>query len=194
MGGTFDPIHNGHLFLAKEIEAKYQLDKIIFVPSKIGPHKIGKVKTSPEMRFQMVQAAIADQASFEVSDIEIRHDGISYSIDTVLALKERYAVDQLFFITGADAILNIESWKNFEELLKQVVFVAASRPTRNKKQTAKEIERILKTYDAKIGIINILGLEISSSDIRSRVEKSMPITYLLPAVVEQMIVDYNLYR
>ncbi len=193
MGGTFDPIHYGHLFLAKEVQYRYQLDKIVFIPAKIPPHKRNRVVTEPALRYQMLKAATNSEPSFVLSDIEIKREGVSYSIDTVETLQEQNPDAQFFFITGADAILKIETWKDFEKLLAEVVFVAATRPNQSDSNLAAEIKRLDDTYNARIAIVDILGLEISSSEIRRRVNRGMPIAYLLPSKVEQMIRENKLY-
>ncbi len=194
MGGTFDPLHNAHLFVAKELQHRYHLDKILFIPSKYGPHKKGSVQSSAELRFQMVAEAIADQADFVASDLELKREGISYSIDTVKLVKAQYPEAEVFFITGADAFLSIETWHQFRELLSLLTFLVATRPTRTDSQLYSEIERIKKAYHAKVELADILDLEISSSDIRKRVREARPITYLVPKSVEKSIEKYNLYQ
>ncbi len=193
MGGTFDPIHLGHLFLAQEVMGAYKLDKVIFVPSKIGPHKINSVKTPPHIRYQMVKCAIADNEHFDVSDIEIKRRGISYTIDTVRVFKQKYKSDSGYFITGADAIVGIESWREYKTLLKDINFIAATRPSLKDEELKAEIDRLNKIYDVEIQMMDMLNLEISSSDIRRRCKEGRPIKYLVPNCVEKIIVERQLY-
>ncbi len=193
MGGTFDPVHLGHLFLAQQVLHAYSLDKVVFVPSKIGPHKLNVVKTSPEMRYKMVEAAIADNKYFSVSDIELKRQGISYTIDTVTHFRNTYKSDSIYFITGADAIVDIEKWRDYQKLLCSVTFIAATRPSLNDDKLKHEINRLNKTYCADIKMMKMLRLEISSSDIRKRYANSEPIKYLVTKSVEQLIVENNLY-
>ncbi len=194
MGGTFDPIHLGHLFLAQEVISTYALDKVIFVPSKIGPHKINTVKTTPQLRYQMVRCAIADNPDFEVSDIEIKRAGISYTIDTAHHFRKAYSAAEIFFITGADAIVEIETWRDYQLLLSEITFIAATRPSLKDEQLKLAIDRLNQTYSAHIEIMDMLSLEISSSDIRHRFKVGKPIKYLVPACVEQLIGEKHLYE
>ncbi len=193
MGGTFDPIHHGHLFLAQEVMVEYQLDRIIFVPSKIGPHKLARHSTAPHHRLKMVQMATRNHPGFEVSDIEICRSGLSYTIDTIEAFQKEYPEDVFYFITGADAILTIETWRDFKTLLKRVTFIAATRASLDDEHLKKEVARLNKTYQARIIIMDMLDLEISSSVIRSRVALGKPITYLVPEIIEKRIIEEGLY-
>ncbi len=193
MGGTFDPIHLGHLFLAQEVMDTYKLDKVIFVPSKIGPHKMDCVKTAPEMRYEMVKCAIADNEHFDVSDIEIKRRGISYTIDTVRAFKRKYKSDSGYFITGADAIVGIESWREYKTLLKDINFIAATRPSLKDEELKAAIDRLNDVYNVEIQMMAMLNLEISSSDIRRRCREGRPIKYLVPSCVEKIIMERRLY-
>ncbi|PID80191.1 MAG: nicotinic acid mononucleotide adenylyltransferase [Clostridiales bacterium] len=193
MGGTFDPIHLGHLFLAQEVMGAYHLDKVIFVPSKIGPHKMNSVKTTPDVRYEMVKCAIADNQHFDVSDIEIKRQGISYTIDTVRAFKRKYKSDSGYFITGADAIVGIETWREYKTLLKDINFIAATRPSLKDEDLKAEINRLNDTYDVEIQMMDMLNLEISSSDIRRRCKAGRPIKYLVPDCVEKIIMERRLY-
>ncbi len=193
MGGTFDPVHVGHLFLAQEVLHTYSLDQVVFVPSKIGPHKLNVVKTSPEMRYKMVEAAIADNRQFSVSDVELRRQGISYTIDTINYFRDLYKSDSIYFITGADAIIDIESWRDYQKLLCSVTFIAATRPSLNDEKLKIAIDRLNRSYCADIQMMKMLRLEISSSDIRKRYANGEPIKYLVSRQVEQLIVENNLY-
>ncbi len=193
MGGTFDPVHLGHLFLAQEVLHAYSLDKVVFVPSKIGPHKLNVVKTSPEMRYKMVEAAIADNRQFSVSDVELRRQGISYTIDTINYFREHYKSDSIYFITGADAIVDIEKWRDYQKLLCSITFIAATRPSLNDEKLKGAIDRLNRTYCADIQMMKMLRLEISSSDIRKRYATGEPIKYLVTKRVEQLIVENDLY-
>ncbi len=194
MGGTFDPIHVGHLFLAEEVKSAYALDKVIFVPSKIGPHKMNAVKTPPEIRYQMVRCAIADNAAFSVSDIEIKRAGISYTIDTVHHFRRLYPRAEIYFITGADAIVEIETWRDYEALLRGITFIAATRPSLKDEQLRAAIRRLNTVYAANIKMMDMISLEISSSDIRRRRAAGKPIKYLVRRCVEQIIAERQLYE
>ena len=127
MGGSFDPIHYGHLVLAEEVRSQFELEKILFIPNGIAPHKRGRL-TDSEDRLQMTQLATADNAYFEVSRFEIDREEVSYTVDTLRYLKKTMGEDiDLYFITGADALLDLNLWKSFEEVLKLCTFVGATR-------------------------------------------------------------------
>ncbi|MCK8060684.1 MULTISPECIES: nicotinate-nucleotide adenylyltransferase [unclassified Fusibacter] len=194
MGGTFDPIHFGHLFLAEEVMHTYKLDRIVFVPSKIGPHKLNRYVTPAVTRLEMVCKATESNPAFEVSSIEIDREGISYTIDTISAFRETWKTDEFYFITGADAIVTIETWKDFTVLLENVEFVAATRPSVEVTALNRQVDRLGDLYGAKIHIMSLLNLEISSSDIRSRIREGRSIKYLVPYSVEQIIKERHLYE
>lgn len=193
MGGTFDPIHHGHLFVAKEAMHVYGLNRVIFVPSKLGPHKLNAQHTAAEMRYTMVAEAIADQADFEVTDIEIKRQGISYTVDTMHILQAQYPEDRLYFITGADAIVEIESWRDYHTLLSNMTFIAATRPSMDDKQLKRSIECLSDKYPSDIRMLDTIDLEISSSNIRQRVKDGCPITFLVPKCIEITIDKRGLY-
>ena len=129
MGGTFDPIHYGHLVTAEQAHYQFNLDKVVFVPSGLPPHKVGKHITSPGHRHMMTVLATTSNPHFEVSSIEVDRVGPSYTIDTVRAFRDRYGDEAgLYFITGADAILEMLEWKDSDTLLELCEFIAATRP------------------------------------------------------------------
>lgn len=194
MGGTFDPIHIGHLFLAEEVANLYALDKIIFLPSGHGPHKDVNRVSDPHIRYEMVEKAIQDHPLFVVSDIETQRTGLSFTIDTIRHFKDLYPEDQLFFITGADAILTIETWREFESLLSACTFVAATRPSIRSKALIEAVKALNQKYHASIQLMDMPQLEISSSDIRKRVRMGRTVRYLVPEVVREMIRCRGLYE
>lgn len=192
MGGTFDPIHYGHLVAAEESRIEFDLKKIIFVPSGHPPHKKEKEVTLFQHRYLMTALAIATNPYFEVSSIEIEREGPSYAIDTINIFKEKYPESNIYFITGADAILQIITWHRTEELQRVCNFIAVSRPG----YKLKEINTDLKN---KFSFNNIFSLEIpalaiSSTEIRRRVKNNKPIKYLLPEAVESYIYYKKLYK
>lgn len=193
MGGTFDPIHYGHLVAANTARYEFGMETVIFVPSGHPPHKQERLISDPEHRFQMALLATASNPHFLVSRVEIDRGGYSYAIDTVKYFKELLASDAaLFFITGADAVLEIMTWKNVKELVSYCSFVAVSRPGFNLEQinTISDIDEKLLT---KTHLLEIPALAISSTDIRSRVAQKKPIRYLLPERVEEFIQVFGVY-
>lgn len=193
MGGTFDPIHYGHLVTAEGVRYQFNLEKVIFIPTGKPPHK-QRVVTNPVHRLAMTRLAIASNTYFKVSDLEVKRKGYSYAIDTISEIKRLYPFSQVYFITGADAVLQILTWKNIEKLFEMCYFVAATRPGYNLENLNNHLSILSKTYIDKIYTIVVPALAISSTDIRKRVKKGVPIKYLLPEAVEDYINSHNLYK
>lgn len=191
MGGTFDPIHNGHLVTAEAAAYQYELDKVIFVPSANPPHKTEQKITDAEDRYIMTILATMNNPKFGVSRLEIDRGGLSYTIDTVRTFKEMLDKVDLYFITGADAILEIFTWKKAEQLLQECKFIAATRPGYS---LSKLQEGVYEEFKEKIFQLKIPGLAISSTDIRNRVKIGRPIKYQLPNAVEAYIKKRKLYK
>ena len=195
MGGTFDPIHFGHLVAAEAARDSFKLDRVYFVPSGNPPHKKDYPVTDAKHRYLMTNLAVAANPYFEVSPIEIERPGYSYAIDTVSEFYNFYK-DQadLFFITGADAILEILTWKNVERLTEFCCFIAATRPGTHLDEIYQFLRELPKNISSRIQIMEVPALAISSSDIRKRVANHRTIKYLLPEAVEQYIVKNDLYK
>ncbi|OPX86092.1 MAG: putative nicotinate-nucleotide adenylyltransferase [Pelotomaculum sp. PtaB.Bin013] len=194
MGGTFDPIHNGHLVAAEGARDELALDKVVFVPAGKPPHKPGHDIADPRDRYIMTGLAIASNEFFEVSSIEIERPGPSYTVDTIQSLMDRYPGAEIYFITGADAILDIITWKNFEKLLSLCFFVAASRPGYPLDKLRQKVSAFIEYPERKILSMEIPALAISSTDIRRRVLAGKTIKYLLPEPVEDYIARHKLYQ
>jgi nicotinate-nucleotide adenylyltransferase len=197
MGGTFNPIHFGHLVTAQEALGQFNLDKVIFIPTGDPPHKVGKDIASSEDRYLMTVIATAPDKNFLVSRIETDRKGKSYTIDTVRELRKIYGTDvTLYFITGADAILEILAWKNTEEIVSLCKFIAATRPGYNlsrMKDLEKKLFNSKNNKGEKIFVMEVPALAISSTDIRNRVKNNRPISYLLPGGVRSYILKHGLY-
>lgn len=195
MGGTFDPIHYGHLVTAEAVRHRFQVDKVVFIPTGRPAHKTDKEVTHNEHRYLMAVLATMRNENFEVSRLEIDRPGITYTIDTIEQLKKMCRPDvRLYFITGADAIHQIMSWKEPERLLSLCDFVAVTRPGYQKNQMFEEIGELREKFESRIHYMEVPALAISSSDIRTRAQKGMPIQYLLPQEVEDYIHKFGLYR
>lgn len=195
MGGTFDPIHFGHLVTAEAARWEFSLQKVIFVPAGRPPHKKAYTVSDLECRYQMAVLATASNPYFEVSRIEIDRQGYSYTIDTIEAFRRHYGPEtQLYFITGADAILEILTWKDVDRLLQECFFIAATRPG-FQLQRLEETKPLLPVEGRhRIHLIEVPALAISSTDIRWRVQNKKPIKYLLPEAVEEYIRMQGLYQ
>jgi nicotinate-nucleotide adenylyltransferase len=194
-GGTFDPVHYGHLIAAQEIRERLELDKVLFVPVGLPPHKKDHRVTEPEHRYNMVFEAVRSNPFFEVSRIEIDRAGYTYTIDTLLNLKATYGDDtKLFFIIGADVVPELVTWRQFEEVFKLCEFVAVNRPGSQKEDFFESIRYLKEQYSAIIHTIKLPLIEISSTDIRSRVKNDGTIKYLVPECVEKYIYENGLYK
>lgn len=194
MGGTFDPIHYGHLVTAEAVWERYNIDRVVFVPSGNPPHKINIEVTDAEYRFSMVQMAISANPHFRVSRIEIDRKGYTYTIDTIREIKAAFGGKlHIYFITGADALLEIMTWKEANELLKECSYVAVTRPGYMKKDLYDWIDILKKKYGADISAMDVPAFAISSTDIRNRVRNGRSIKYLVPQNVEEYILKNKLY-
>ena len=209
-GGTFNPIHLGHLKAAELCLERVALDKILFIPSYIPPHKETVEVVSPFHRLKMVELACAPYSRFVPSSIEIEDRGTSYSIITLKKIEKKFPGAWIFFILGADAFLEIETWKDYETLLSRCFFIVISRPVyslnnvfgvlkgkyREKMHELTESEEIeeqmLSNY--RIFILSIAALDIAATDIRSRIKRGESVSHLLPGPVEEYIIKNNLYR
>ncbi|WP_425446598.1 nicotinate-nucleotide adenylyltransferase [Dethiothermospora halolimnae] len=195
MGGTFDPIHIGHLVIAEQVRDRFNLDKVIFIPSGNPPHKSRKKVTEARHRFQMTLLATISNPYFEVSSIEVDREGLTYTVDTIKKLKEEYNNEaEFYFITGADAILDLATWKSTDELLELCKFVAATRPGFKLSKMEKEIADLEKKYSKKIYTILVPALKVSSTDIRHRLNENKSVKYLLEEPVESYIIKNKLYN
>jgi nicotinate-nucleotide adenylyltransferase len=187
MGGVFDPIHIGHLFTAEEARMRLKLDKVIFVPCLQPSHKRNDLVTDIKHRLKMTYLAIEDNPFFEVSEIEVNRSGPSYTIDTIKEFRKIFGWQtDIFFITGADAFLEIDSWYKKDELLKLCRFVAATRP-------GYDLNKLHNNFKDTLQIMEIPALAISSTDIRYRVKSNLSIKYIVLDVVRIYIYENKLY-
>jgi nicotinate-nucleotide adenylyltransferase len=208
-GGTFDPIHWGHLRSAEEVSETFRLDRVLFIPASIPPHKTDQPTTPARDRLQMVRLAVARNPRFKVSTVEIARAGVSYSVDTIRHFARKMGKgDALFFIIGLDAFREIGSWKDFTELFPLCNFIVTSRPG------SKDTDPLLGTgvavkrrfcYDFKEGnyrhrsgtrilFTKLADIAISASEIRARAKEGKSIRYLVPSAVETYIQKQGLYR
>lgn len=199
MGGTFNPIHYGHLVTAEEALYQFKLDGIIFMPSGKPPHKENHQIASAEDRYLMTVMAVAANPKFSVSRFEVDKKTPSYTIETLEELRRIYPEKtEIFFITGADAVLDILNWKKPEKIFRLGRFIAATRPDYSidklKKLGDFRITQSNSGEEAEIFIMEIPALAISSSDIRKRIRERRPVRYLLPDAVVDYITERKLYR
>lgn len=196
LGGSFNPIHLGHLIMAQDAEEAFDLDRIIFIPAAIPPHKLTQMSVTPEQRLDMVKLALADRVSWEVSDSEIRRGGVSYSIDTIRHLKSVYPEAELYFIIGGDTLPELHTWKEISHLIDLCRFITMVRPG-FEPQTLRHADlkldhRHLDDLIKRVTVGHVIG--ISSTDVRMHVAKNESIRYLVPDAVERYIREHRLYQ
>ncbi|RDY24023.1 nicotinate-nucleotide adenylyltransferase [Romboutsia maritimum] len=192
MGGTFNPIHYAHLATAEFIRDKYGLDKILFIPSGNPPHKPEDI-TNKYDRYNMVLLATVNNKDFLVLDLEVNRNVRTYTVDTLRQLKKIYKNIEIYFITGADAICDIEQWKDVQENFKLATFIAATRPGISVLKAQEKIEQLIKKYNAKILSVYVPSLDISSTYIRNQLRENKSVRYLVPESVEKYIYENKLY-
>jgi nicotinate-nucleotide adenylyltransferase len=179
-GGTFDPIHNGHLIMARDAVEKLGLDEIVFIPNAVPPHRSGHKPAPDKARLDMVLAAIKEEAGFKADDIELRRGGFSYTIETVLALKEKYpAGTEICFLIGGDNVQELHTWRRIDELKRLVTFVVLGRGDHDAEHFTMKLDR---------------RVDISATEIRERVAKGQSIRYLVPDAVQEIIASHHLYK
>jgi len=184
LGGTFNPIHFGHLGIAHAAFEKLKLDKVIFIPSNMPPHKSSKNLIPGEERYKLIQKAIKDLPCFEVSDLEIKREGTSYSIDTVLSLEKSYKRKaKFFFIIGSDSYPTLNTWKRINEILQIVTFIVVNR------HGIKKIKPKIKAQ-----FIDMPELDISSTFVRKRITSGKTVEHLIPEAVIKYINKNKLYK
>jgi nicotinate-nucleotide adenylyltransferase len=186
MGGTFDPIHNGHLVAASEVAGRFGLDEVVFVPTGEPWQKADEKVTPAEDRYLMTVIATASNPRFTVSRVDIDRKGPTYTIDTLRDLRDLYGEDELFFITGADALEKILSWKDVEEMFSLAHFIGVTRPGFTLSDDHLPADTVT--------LVQVPAMAISSTDCRVRVAGGQPVWYLVPDGVVQYIAKRGLYR
>lgn len=193
LGGSFNPIHTGHLLLAESARDQYELDKVLFIPTGNNPFKLSQDEITRKHRLKMVELAIAGNDSFEILTHEIDQNGITYTIDTINIIKEIYPDCDFYFIAGADLMFEITLWKSAPELLKSVKFITTFRPGYSHDRLDMRIKELQEIYGASIFKLYATEMDIASSDIRARIKNGYSIRYLLPDSVEAYIHEHHLY-
>ncbi|KAA8737481.1 nicotinate-nucleotide adenylyltransferase [Corynebacterium tuscaniense] len=189
MGGTFDPIHNGHLVAASEVADIFQLDEVVFVPTGQPWQKAGKKVSDAEDRYLMTVIATASNPRFNVSRVDIDRPGATYTVDTLRDMRQKYPKDDLFFITGADALASIMSWHDWEAMFDLAEFVGVTRPGYELAEDMLPVEHQERTH-----LIEIPAMAISSTNCRERAAAGRPVWYLVPDGVVQYIAKNKMYR
>jgi nicotinate-nucleotide adenylyltransferase len=214
-GGTFNPIHSGHVSVAEEVKAGYQLDRLIFIPAAVPPHKVQHLVPASD-RLAMVALALANRNGLEVSDIELRRKGPSYTVDTLVRFQRIAAGSDLYFVLGIDAFLEIETWKDYQQLFRLAAFIVMTRPDHQGQLGWDRIVRHLAEFlparisagyrptasgncfqDADcrpVHLANVRPIAISATDVRLRIANRAPIDHLVPASVAGYIMRKGLYQ
>ncbi|MGY5240740.1 nicotinate-nucleotide adenylyltransferase [Clostridium tertium] len=192
IGGTFNPIHLAHLYIAYEAKCQLNLDKVIFMPAGSPPHKKNEDILEAPLRYKMVLEAIKKYEDFEISNYEIEKEGFSYTYETLENFKSKDNI--LYFITGADCLINIEKWKNPDRIFKTSKLVVFNRPGYDKESLKLQKNEIEKKYNTSINFLDIMDLEISSTMIRDRIKDGKKIDFFIPKEVLDFIRKNNIYN
>ncbi len=192
-GGSFNPIHYGHLMICEYIKEEMGLDKVIFIPTGNPPHK--DLEVSAKDRYEMVKTAISPNPDFDISDIETTRVKLSYTVDTIRELKEIYKEEKLYFIIGLDTLFQLKTWKKIEDLSSEIEFVVAKRPGYlDEEKINREIKYLKENFGTKIILVQTPLYEISSTDLRDRIKKGKSLRYLIPKKVLNYIEESEFYK
>ena len=198
IGGTFDPIHNAHLYIAYEAKEQLDLDEVIFMPAGKQPLKVKNIVTDSKIRYEMVKIAVESFNEFSVSSYEIEKGGLSFTSETLEYFKGKIEFlneeKELFFITGADCLISMEKWRDVQKIFSLATLVVFARGGISKKEMMENKKIIEEKYNGKIIILDLKELEISSTDIRERVNQNKRIDFFVPTKVEDMIYKKGLYH
>lgn len=194
LGGTFDPVHNGHIGLAEDAKKQAGLDQVLLIPAKLQPFKLDKNVTDGFHRLEMLRLAVLKSPGLIASDHELKSEGVSYTYKTLRSIQQQEGKDaRLYFITGTDAFLKISTWKNAEELLKNYSFAVGSRPGYKETELNECIEHLKNVYNTDIVKIENRKRDISATEIRQRMSEGAGLTGLVPETVERYIEEHGLY-
>ncbi len=194
LGGTFDPIHYGHLLAGEWVREVYHLDQLIFMPAARPPHKDLSGVLDSQRRYRMVELAVSDNPGFSVSNLELERSGLSYTVDTVRYYLQEYPHTDIYFIVGVDALQLMHTWKDAEQLVELCRFIVVTRPGYELDRNDPALQILPGVLWERLALLSIPGLEISSSDIRQRVMHGLSIRYLLPSAEDKYIQDNHLYK
>lgn len=193
LGGTFNPIHIGHLIISEHIRNNFPLDKVTFIPSGDPPHKDKSELVPASKRLKMTELAIQSNPYFDISDIEINRIGKSYTIDTVNVIKSKLPNDELYFIIGGDILDELESWKDIGDVFNKISFILIGRDGLEDEDIYSKIDKYKEKYDAEIHYVKGPQIEVSSTYIRQKAGEGKSIKYLVTEEVEEYIINHGLY-
>lgn len=193
MGGTFDPIHYGHLLIAQSAMDELDLDRVVFLPTGKSPHKDADQVTAPQIRCELVQLAIADNPDFVLSRIEADNPSVNYTCKTLATLHRQYPDTQFFFVMGEDSLDDFHTWKNPDEICRLADILVAVRSHELGISISEKIQTVSRQYHGRIQALHAPFFSVSSSAIRERVRNKKSIRYMLPPAVEEKIRSLQLY-
>lgn len=194
MGGTFNPIHFGHLFLAENAYEQLGLDQVWFIPSKNPPHKRKPEDITEQQRIDMIQLAIQENPHFELSTLELEREGMTYTADTMKILREQNPGIAYYFIIGADSLFLMDQWYQPQVIFDNCTIAAANRDNADQAALEKQVQLLKKQFNANIILIDMPTVQVSSCNIRERVAARKSIRYYLPGSVREYIESKHLYR
>lgn len=194
LGGSFDPIHNGHLYLADQARAAVPLDRVIFIPAFLPPHKTSRDLTDPAHRLNMIRLALMNREGVDLDEMEIERGGVSYTVDTVEALEKKHPLAELYFIIGSDSLHELWTWRRIRDIAGKVIFLVLRRDEEDLPMTHPNLEKELK--GTPLQSIRIPGppLPVSSTLLRSRIVRGEPFEEFVPPTVAAYIRENDLYR
>jgi nicotinate-nucleotide adenylyltransferase len=193
MGGTFNPIHFGHLFLAENAYEQIGLDQILFMPSKNPPHKAKPTQVTDQQRVEMIALAIRDNPHFALSTVELERSGYTYTADTLTLLKKENPETEYYFIVGADSLFMMHQWYQPQTIFSLCTVVAAGRDNVDFEKLKQQAEFLQQQYQARILLLDMPTIQIASGEIRKRIIEQKSVRYYLPEVVSEYINKNRLY-
>ena len=196
LGGTFDPVHYGHLLLAESCREECELDQVWLLPAAVSPHKLGQPPTAPEHRIAMLQLALGGHEQMRVDAIEIERGTVSYTVDTLEMLHERHATDELFFLMGSDSLLDLPQWREPERICQLALPLVVRRPGAGEPNFSvfEKLVNADRLREIRKHAIDMPWIDLSSTDMRQRVAEGRSIRYRTPRAVEEYIKSQGLYR
>ena len=194
LGGTFDPFHTGHLCIAKSALETGGMEKVILMPAKVSPFKVGREMAAEEDRLAMAGLAAELSPDIEVSRLEVEAEGVSYTFRTLTTLHKMHPYDRYWLIVGSDQFLNLESWYKGKDILESFQVILASRPGYMESEIEQKVQRYTGTYGTAVRVLKEEMPDISSTMIKEKLKAGSPITGLVPDKIEQYINEHGLYR
>lgn len=193
-GGTFDPVHLGHLVLAETCREQCQLDRVIFIPAGVPPHKQGRELTAGHIRADLLEFAVAGYGEFSVDRSEIKRSGPSFTVETLRALRQAHPDDELFFLMGADSLAEFHLWREPREIATLAGLIVVNRGTQPPSSPESLVPLLGRDAVDRIQFVTMPGIDISASDLRRRARDGHSLRYLVPRAVERYIIEHQVYR